>query len=179
MYHMGIAEGQAEGADYLIVAKFLHRLARRYGCALMLEQHAPMAQGGKPRVLRPIGSVLWTKWPDFGWGLRPVKTKGDDIEQRFRVDRFRGPREVRPWPSELYWRNPPGALVTGWGWPWAATYPPGTLTAPPGYTTPDSSDEDEQGGRRLRSLPGGASLWPAAGGALTCRVRAGPGRETW
>jgi AAA domain/DnaB-like helicase N terminal domain len=134
MYHMGIAEGQAEGADYLTVAKYLHRLARRHGCALMLEQHAPMAQNGKARVLRPIGSVLWTKWPDFGWGLRPVRpTKARPRENRYLIERFRNPREVRAWPEALYWRDPRAG--DGFGWPWVAEWPEGTLDAPMDYDT--------------------------------------------
>jgi AAA domain-containing protein len=129
MYHMGIAEGQAEGADYLTVAKYLHRLARRYECALLLEQHAPLAQAGKPRVLRPIGSVLWTKWPDFGWGLRPV-AKSD---RRYELYPFRDPREERAWPTHLYWRRGPG-------WPWAAEYPEHAFEEPMRY---DSAAVDD------------------------------------
>ena len=115
LYKCGIAQGQAEGSDYLTVATFLSRLSRQYGFAMWLEQHAPMGQPGRARLLRPLGSVLWQQWPEFGWGLQPKAKKG---HRWYALHPFRDPRETgRDWPDFVYWR-PPGSF----GWPWAAEY---------------------------------------------------------
>ena len=53
------------------------------------------------RPLRPTGSSLWLRWPEFGYGLRRAKT--DDAEEFHRVEvvAWRGARGERNWPGEL------------------------------------------------------------------------------
>jgi hypothetical protein len=123
MYKMGCAE--AEGAaEFKKISDYLDEVVRdRLGCAMWLEQHAPMQQGRGARVLRPIGSVLWQQWPDFGWSLKPGrdKTRPDWYEWAY----YRKPRERRTWPEHVYWR-PYGQH----GWPWAAQWPDHSWESP-------------------------------------------------
>jgi hypothetical protein len=71
-------------------------------CALLLEAHAGHATSGMTdRPVRPTGSSLWLRWPEFGYGLRRAKT--DDAHEFRRVEfvAWRGARGERDWPSEL------------------------------------------------------------------------------
>lgn len=78
------------------------------GCAVIMEAHAPHGSGQGPRVLRPIGSTLWMRWPEFGYGLRPVDDMTSATEERMReVVPWRGARDARDWPEfvrqGIYW----------------------------------------------------------------------------
>lgn len=87
------------------VQAILDDLRVRYGFALVLEHHAPQANGGT-RDLRPFGSSLWLRWPEYGLKLVP----DPDNTQTLRVGRWRGDRDpTARWPDEL--RR--GAV-----WPW-------------------------------------------------------------
>jgi replicative DNA helicase len=70
-------------------------------CALILEHHAGNESGGGVRPVRPYGSSLWRRWPDFGYGIRP--TKHPEAERRRLVDviAWKGPRDVRAWPKQM------------------------------------------------------------------------------
>lgn len=86
-----------------------------YGCALWLEAHAPLEQQGK-RSLRPMNSQLWTAWPEFGIGMRVDKSK-DRSGRTFALERWRGDRDERDWPTHLT-----RAGLTGQRWPWEAAW---------------------------------------------------------
>lgn len=70
-------------------------------CGLILEHHAGNESGGAARPVRPYGSSLWRRWPDFGYGIRPAKHP--DAERRRLVDviAWKGPRDVRGWPRQM------------------------------------------------------------------------------
>lgn len=87
------------------VAHVLDRVRERHGVALWLETHAPMEQNGT-RSLRPLGSGVWTRWPEFGLVLR----KNSKNPMRVDLGRFRGDRDERSWPHHLERSSP---------WPWA------------------------------------------------------------
>ena len=96
----------------------LDGLREEFGFALILEHHSPHASGTGERVVRPIGSSLWLRWPEFGLGLAP---NGETEEERARSFRdrkavlrpWRGARADRPWPKFLHASKEVGAL------PWA------------------------------------------------------------
>lgn len=78
-------------------------MIRTHGkCALLLEAHAGHGNSAMTdRPVRPTGSSLWLRWPEFGMGLRRAKT--DDAEEFRRVELipWRGARGERDWPTEL------------------------------------------------------------------------------
>lgn len=90
------------------VARILDGFRARHGVALWLETHAPMEQQGM-RSLRPMGSGVWSRWPEFGLALRKSKEKPN----RVHLERFRGDRDERAWPHHLERSSP---------WPWIAVW---------------------------------------------------------
>lgn len=83
------------------------------GCALLMEAHAPHASGYGPRALRPAGSSLWMRWPEFGFGLRPVPDERSADEDRARLlVPWRGMRDDRQFPQWLR----QGRGVSSWPW---------------------------------------------------------------
>lgn len=80
-------------------------------CAVLMEAHSPHQNGfAAHRPLRPLGSSLWLRWPEFGFGLRPVPDEKSASEARARaVTPWRGQRDERDWPT---W------IKQGETWPW-------------------------------------------------------------
>ena len=93
-------------------AAALDRIRERHRCALWLEHHAPMEQNGS-RNLRPVGSGVWSRWPEFGISLARDRDYGP---HSYRLDRFRGDRDERCWPDHLSW---------GQQWPFEASWQQG------------------------------------------------------
>lgn len=87
-------------------------------CALLMEAHAAKANGFQARSLAPAGSSLWLRWPEFGFGLRPVEDERSAEEDRARrLVPWRGARDDRQFPQFL--RQGHGSNA----WPWI-TYQP-------------------------------------------------------
>ncbi len=118
LYKMTVDGGERAEQLHSAVAAFWDRMRDRHGVALWLEAHAPMAQQGT-RDLRPLGSGVWQRWPEFGKTLRAAPDNRGELI----VGRFRGDRDERAWPSKL--TRP--ALGETWRWPWKADYPKGTF----------------------------------------------------
>ena len=79
-------------------AKYLDTLRSVYGVALWLEHHAPLGTG-QTRDLRPFGSALWSRWPEFGIAMQPDPSiMGDYV---YRISHFRGARDERHWPQTM------------------------------------------------------------------------------
>lgn len=86
-------------------------------CALIMEHHAAKANGLGVRSLAPVGSSLWMRWPEFGFGLRAVEDEKTAAEMRGRrLIPWRGLRDDREFPPFLCQGD------TG-HWPWK-TYQP-------------------------------------------------------
>jgi hypothetical protein len=87
--------------------------ARTEGAALIVEAHAPHGPDGA-RVMRPFGSSLFLRWPEFGYGIRMAKGTAEQPATKRRVDviPWRGPRDERKWPKQLTWGT------DGVDWPW-------------------------------------------------------------
>jgi hypothetical protein len=87
--------------DDEVVRRFKHTVnnARSIcGSAFIIEHHAPhRAPGDKERQMRPYGSSLFLKWPDYGYGLKPT----EDAEV-YDLYPFRRPRvRSRAWPEQV------------------------------------------------------------------------------
>jgi hypothetical protein len=86
------------------------------GCAMVLEAHAPHSSGYGPRALRPAGSSVWMRWPEFGLGIRPVEDEtSDQVYRCRRVIPWRGARDERAWPAFIKQGKDT--------WPWAPYMP--------------------------------------------------------
>lgn len=94
------------------VARVLDRCRSAANCALITEAHSGHGYGGEKRPVRPTGTSLWLRWPEFGYGLRPA----ENFDPSNRVVDFvpwRGDREARGWPKRLR---------QGSSWPWEAVF---------------------------------------------------------
>jgi RecA-family ATPase len=81
-------------------------------CTLIIEAHSGHTLNGEgQRQVRPAGSSVFLRWPEYGFGLRGT---GDaDQWGRFHeveVVHWRGGRDERDWPHALSWAER--------GWPW-------------------------------------------------------------
>jgi ABC-type cobalamin transport system ATPase subunit/antitoxin (DNA-binding transcriptional repressor) of toxin-antitoxin stability system len=78
--------------------------------AFVMEHHAPLKGNmDKERALRPYGSSLFLKWPDYGYGIKPT-----DDPTVFEWHKNRGPRvRSRVWPEALR-----EGVANSLEWPW-------------------------------------------------------------
>lgn len=106
----GVSErGDIGGEDQArTVTRALDEIRNECDVTLVMETHAPHG-GNYGRDLRPFGSSVWLRWPEFGIGLR----KEDD--SRYLVEHWRGPRDKRTWPTALQRHRKP--------WLWSAVMP--------------------------------------------------------
>lgn len=109
LYRLHTADPSDETAARC-VTRVIDRARSASGCAVVIEAHTGHSIGSEgARHVRPIGSSLWLRWPEFGYGLRPTK----DFDYSTRVVDFvpfRGDRSEREWPRRL---------KAGGTWPWA------------------------------------------------------------
>jgi hypothetical protein len=103
------ANGDVGGEDQARTATAaLDEVRIHCNVGLLMETHAPHGSSSLGRDLRPFGSSVWLRWPEFGWGLRPCDP---DDSREFLVEHWRGPRDEREWPRKL---------IKGGRWPWTA-----------------------------------------------------------
>lgn len=95
------------------VVAVLDRARTAVDCALITEAHAGHASDGLKRSVRPAGSSLLLRWPEFGFGIRPAENSPmlGDRPLYVEVAHWRGGRDERNWPSFLT-MGEPGE------WPW-------------------------------------------------------------
>lgn len=80
------------------VARYLDYLRITYKFALWMEHHAPLGGSGG-RELRPFGSAVWSRWPEFGLTLEPDLTADENFT--YKMGNFRGDRDVRHRPTKI------------------------------------------------------------------------------
>jgi len=99
IYKMFVDPGSRSAESVTIeVAMYLDRIRETYGTALWLEHHAPLGNSLSGRDLRPMGSAVWMRWPEFGYALSPDPTAPSP---EYDVKQWRGPRDLREWPARL------------------------------------------------------------------------------
>lgn len=91
--------GRTSEAIAVEVAKYLDTIRTVYNCALWIEHHAPLGSSGTTRDLRPFGSAVWSRWPEFGISLQPDPTVVG--EYVYDIRHFRGARDERQWPLKI------------------------------------------------------------------------------
>jgi hypothetical protein len=121
-----------EAAKPLMSALEMLRTASN-GAAMLIEAHSPHAAPGvKRRDLRPIGSSLWLRWPEFGFGLSPASGLGAEEQRLMDWVPWRGQRSERSWPEQF---------CEGVTWPWQAIQYAGNAPIP-GLTLSVEQAED-------------------------------------
>jgi len=108
LYRMHNGDMNAEEPARLLT-QVIDSIRATHNCAVIMETHSPHGQNGAARSLRPVGSSLFMRWPEFGYGLR--EEPGDAGVMR--LVEWRGPRDERDFPRHLA-RGGPGE------WPWQA-----------------------------------------------------------
>jgi hypothetical protein len=91
--------GRTSESIAIEVAKYLDTLRDVYGCAMWLEHHAPLGSSIGGRDLRPFGSAVWSRWPEFGLSLTPDPTSTEGYV--YDVKHFRGARDLRQFPTKM------------------------------------------------------------------------------
>ncbi len=90
--------GRTSEAVAIEVARYLDTLRDIYQCSMWLEHHAPLGTSMTTRELRPFGSAVWSRWPEFGVSLQPDTT---GMAYHYDVRHFRGARDERQWPTRI------------------------------------------------------------------------------
>jgi hypothetical protein len=107
LYRMHAADMNAEEPARLLT-RTIDEIRASVGCAVVLETHAPHGQSGMVRNLRPVGSSLFRRWPEFGYGLRQQDEDGHVMN----LVAWRGARDERDFPTQLARGGPQE-------WPWS------------------------------------------------------------
>ena len=113
----GDSSGEMAALEFL---EALDGFRKRFGFAVLMEHHAPKAQGGETRRLDPIGTSAWMRWPEFG-----IRLRGEDRDEHghphtIKLGRFRGDRAIGVWPLVLS-RDSKSSNV-----PWVGEYADGS-----------------------------------------------------
>lgn len=84
-------------------------------CAMVIEAHAGHGEQGANRSVRPVGSSLLLRWPEFGFGIAPPPDAPPLLAGErcttVVVKSWRGARDDRYWPSRLTYGGEGN-------WPW-------------------------------------------------------------
>lgn len=91
--------GRTSESIAIEVAKYFDTLREYFKCAMWFEHHAPLGNALSSRDLRPFGSAVWSRWPEFGISLQPDPTSHEGYV--YEVKHFRGARDERDWPSRM------------------------------------------------------------------------------
>lgn len=103
------------------VTRVLDRCRAAANCALILEAHAGHGVGADgSRNVRPAGTSLWLRWPEFGYGLR-AGNNYDPASREVEFVPWRGDRSERDWPKRLR---------AGGSWPWIRDDHPSPYSIP-------------------------------------------------
>lgn len=92
----------AQGAKTLVST--LDRIRVQHHCAVISEAHAGYANspGTGNRGVRPFGSSIFLRWPEFGYGLTASEGyEHDEHPEAVDLVPWRGAREERVWPTRL------------------------------------------------------------------------------
>lgn len=118
-YRLHSANVNEEGPARKVTA-VLDRVRTSVDCALITEAHAGHGEPGMKRSVRPAGSSLLLRWPEFGIGIRPVgeRVTAEGRPRDVEVVHWRGGRDDRQWPAYLTMGGP-----GEWPWRWMSSLP--------------------------------------------------------
>ena len=100
-------EGDKVDAAFTHVSRTVDRIRAETGASVVLEAHAGHGMANDRNGMRPYGSSMWMRWPEFGIGMNKDRVSGYT-----RLKAWRGHRsDDRQWPV---------ALRRGEAFPWQA-----------------------------------------------------------
>lgn len=107
-------------SDSVVVGRMkriINKARALYGSAVLMEHHAPhKGPNDSTRSVRPYGSSTFLKWPEFGYGLKPLGEEGEEMEGVYQFQKFRFNRiRKRHFPVNLRWGNQDENSIE---WPW-------------------------------------------------------------
>jgi len=91
--------GRTSESIAIEIAKYFDSLRTFYNMAMWFEHHAPLGNSMSSRDLRPFGSAVWSRWPEFGLSLQPDPTATEGYV--YEVKHFRGARDRRQFPTKI------------------------------------------------------------------------------
>lgn len=91
--------GRTSESIAIEIAKYFDSIRSFYNLAMWLEHHAPLGNSMSSRDLRPFGSAVWSRWPEFGLSLQPDPTATEGYV--YEVKHFRGARDRRRFPTKM------------------------------------------------------------------------------
>ena len=92
-------EGEDEkSSDVRQVQITLDKIRVRYNCALLMETHGPHESFSRNGKIRPSGSRLWIRWPEF---ILTLSQQDKSSREYWWLNHARGPRDERDWPTGL------------------------------------------------------------------------------
>ncbi|QWS68163.1 DnaB-like dsDNA helicase [Gordonia phage VanLee] len=110
LYRLHSSDTKDEQAAKELI-NIIDRLRVKYHFAFICEAHVNHGSPGQNRALRPTGSSVFLRWPEFGIGLRPTaEAEGQEHPDRVNVVHWRGGRDERFWPRTLQ-----HAVAMPWG----------------------------------------------------------------
>ncbi len=137
-YKIMIGQDPDKERDILALLSAIDDVRTRHNAAVLIEAHAGNGSDGEKRPTRPIGSSVWRRWPEIGFGLRVDESSypngcTDKRPKYLEAVQFRGQREDRDWPDLISW-GPPNGL------PWVPTRGDyeAELSVKPDYQIPDN-----------------------------------------
>jgi hypothetical protein len=90
-------------ADVLAFLQVIDEVRVKHNAAVLIETHSPHGNGNE-RPTRPYGSSVWLRWPEIGFGLRPIAESprtDRNYPTHLELISWRGQREYRDWPDEI------------------------------------------------------------------------------
>lgn len=90
-------EGEKVDAAFTNISRTVDRIRAETGASVLLEAHAGHGLGNDRNGMRPYGSSMWMRWPEFGFGMVRHNQSGN-----IQLKNWRGHRsDDRNWPAGL------------------------------------------------------------------------------
>ena len=94
------------------IQSVVDRIRQEINCTVIVEHHAGHGFNNDRNNMRPEGSSYWLRWPDFGYGMQPLRTGG--TQRLMKLGAWRGDRATD--------REFPVAMKQSSVMPWAPIY---------------------------------------------------------
>jgi hypothetical protein len=90
-------EGDKVDTAFTSVSRTVDRIRAETGASVLLEAHAGHGMANDRNGMRPYGSSMWMRWPEFGFGMVKDRASGNIILKNWRGHRS----DDRTWPVGL------------------------------------------------------------------------------